>query len=176
MRTLMMSAALAALLAACSPPSPRDAEAPSPSPPTVQACNAIQPDLTKLVRVEEELAVASAASDLRGGVITPGVYDLTRAVRIGQATGWQGERAVALSIAEEANGPLTFNWAGAAPGGAVDTWTASFTDVAQQGQFTYTCGRTGQVLAGFATSGNTLQLRVPDGANGSLQLDFARRP
>ena len=168
------SAAIAALLVGCSPPAQREAEAPE-SAPQVQACNELAPSLSHLVRIEDELAVASAASDLRGGILSPGTYDLTRAVRIGQATGWQGERAVTLEVSEGASGVVTFNWAGAAPGGEVDTWTAEFTDVAQQGQLTYTCGRLGQVLAGFATSANTLQLRLPDGANGSVQVDFTRR-
>jgi hypothetical protein len=171
----MITSALACLVVACSPPAQQQTETPPAQPPAVQACNALQPDLTKPVRVEEQAATAAAVADLRGGVISPGVYDLTRAVRIGRATGWAGERAVALSIAEEPNGPLTFNWAGAAPDGAVDSWTASFTDVAQQGQLTYTCGRSGEVLAGFAVSDNTLQLRIPDGANGALQLEFQRR-
>jgi hypothetical protein len=174
MRRFFSSAAIAALLVGCSPPAPREAEAPE-SAPQVQACNELAPSLSRLVRIEDELAVASATSDLRGGILSPGTYDLTRAVRIGQATGWQGERAVTLEVSEGASGVVTFNWAGAAPGGEVDTWTAEFTDVAQQGQLTYTCGRIGQVLAGFATSANTLQLRLPDGANGSLQLDFTRR-
>jgi hypothetical protein len=175
MRSLFASAAWAALLVACSPPAQREAEAPSGSAPQVQACNDLAPNVSRMVGIEAEQAVASAASDLRGGILSPGTYDLTRAVRIGQATGWQGERAVALEVSEDGSGVVTFNWAGAAPGGEVDTWTAEFTDVAQQGQLTYTCGRIGQVLAGFATSANTLQLRLPDGANGSLQLDFTRR-
>jgi hypothetical protein len=173
MRSLFSSAAFA-LLVACSPPAQREAEAPE-SAPQVQACNDLAPNASRMVEIEAEQAVASAASDLRGGILSPGMYDLTRAVRIGQATGWQGERAVALEVSEDGSGVVTFNWAGAAPGGEVDTWTAEFTDVAEQGQLTYTCGRIGQVLAGFATSANTLQLRLPDGANGSLQLDFTRR-
>ena len=175
MRRLFFSAAIAALLVACSPPAQKEAEAPPDTAPQVQVCNQLAPNLSRLVLVEEELAVAAAASDLRGGVLSPGVYDLTRAVRVGEATGWQGERAVALEVSEDASGVVTFNWAGAAPGGDVDTWSATFTDVAQQGQLTYTCGRIGQVLAGFAVSANTLQLRLPDGANGSLLLDFTRR-
>ena len=174
MRAFLLTTALAMSLAACTPPASTDGR--PETPPAVQACNSVQPDLTRLVSVEQEVATATSAADLRGGVITPGVYDLTRAVRIARATGWHGERAVALSISEEPNGPLTVNWAAAAPSGEVDTWTASFTDVAQQGQLSYSCGRSGEVLAGFATSGNTLQLRIPDGANGALQLDFQRRP
>lgn len=175
MRSLVLSAACAALLVACSPPAQPKAEAPPEPAPQVQACNNVAPDFARLVAVEEPAAAAAAVADLRGGRITPGTYDLVRAVRVGQATGWQGQQAVALAISEDANGPLTFSWAGAAPGGAVDAWTATFTDVAQQGQLTYTCGRMGQVLAGFAASSDALQLRLPDGANGSLQLDFQRR-
>jgi hypothetical protein len=176
MRPLLLSAALAALLLACSPPAQREAEAPSSEQaPQVQACNAVAPNLSRTVRVEDAEAVASAASDLRGGSIAPGVYDLTRAVRIGEATGWQGERAVALEVSEDAAGAVTFNWAGAAPGGAIDTWTATFADTAPNARLSYTCGRMGAVDASFAASANALQLRLPDGASGSLQVDFQRR-
>lgn len=175
MRSLLLSAALAALLVACSPPTQPKAEAPPEPAPQVQACNSVAPNLSRLVLIEEPMAAAAAVGDLRGGRIAPGTYDLVRAVRVGQATGWQGQQAVALAISEDASGPLTFNWAGAAPGGEVDAWTASFTDVAQQGQLTYTCGRMGQVQADFAATADALQLRIPDGANGLLQLDFQRR-
>jgi hypothetical protein len=175
MRSLLLSAALAALLVACSPPAQSDAEAPSPDPePQVQACNDVAPNLTRLVRVEEALAVSAAASDLRGGSISPGDYDLTRAVRVGQATGWQGEQAVALNVTEDANG-VTFNWASGAPGGAIDRWTAGFSDAGEHPIVTYSCGRVGTVAVEFTAQQNALTLRVRDGANGSLQLDFARR-
>lgn len=173
MRTFLLTAAT--LLTACSPPAQQQERPETPPGPQVLACNEVAPDASQQVAVEEAVAAAAAASDLRGGAITPGTYDLVRATRIGAATGWDGTRAVALSIAEEINGPLTFNWAGAAPGGERDTWTATFTDVAQQGQLTYTCGRMGEVLAGFSASADALQLRIPDGANGSLHLDFRRR-
>jgi hypothetical protein len=173
MRTLVMSAALVAALAACSPPAQQETEAEAP--PAVIACSALTPDAARQVRVEEEVAAASAASDLRGGRITPGVYDLVSAHRIGAATGWQGTRAVALGVAENAAGGVTFNWAGAAPGGEVDRWTASFTDTPQV-RLAYTCGRIGEVDADFAAEANTLQLRLPDGANGALLLLFQRRP
>ncbi len=174
MRKFMMTAACAAMLAACQPPQQRDVEAPGPEQPTIAACNSVAPNASRQVGVEEELATAAAASDLRGGRITPGTYDLTAARRIGQATGWQGTRAVALEVAENSSGGVIFNWAGADPAGATDTWTASFTDLPQP-RLTYTCGRMGEVDAGFSADGNTLQLRLPDGANGSLLLDFARR-
>lgn len=176
MRPLFLSAALAALLVACSPPSQRDAEAPPPTPPPLQVCNDVAPNLGRLVRVEEELAVAAAAGDLSGGRITPGLYDLARAMRIGEAPGWQGERAVALNVTEDAAGAVTFNWAGGAPGGEPDRWTATFSDTTPGAQLTYTCGRMGTVSASFGATANSLQLRLPDGANGSLQLYFQRRP
>jgi hypothetical protein len=176
MRPLLLSAALAALILACSPPAQREAEAPSSAQaPQVQACNAIQPDFSKLVSVQEEEAVGVAASDLRGGRIAPGVYDLMRAVRLGQATGWQGARAVALDVRENAEGGVILNWAGAAPGGAVDSWTATFTDATPDARLTYTCGRIGEVEASFTATADALQLSIPDGANGSLELTFARR-
>jgi hypothetical protein len=175
MRTLFASVTLAALLAACSPPAQREAEAPSEPVPQVQACNDVAPDLSRMVGIASEQAVASAASDLRGGAIAPGVYDLTRAVRVGQATGWQGERAVALEVSEDAAGVVTFNWAGAAAGGEVDRWTAAFNDSGAHPIITYTCGRIGDVAAEFTAQQNALTLRVPDGANGSLQLEFQRR-
>jgi hypothetical protein len=174
MRPLFVTAALAALLVACTPPSQTEAP-PSDPAPQVQACNEVAPNFTGLVRVQEELAVAAAASDLRGGSIAPGDYDLTRAVRIGQATGWHGEQAVALSVTEDAANGVTFNWAGGAPGGEIDRWTATFSDSGEHPTVTYTCGRVGVVAVEFTAQHSALTLRVPDGANGSLQLDFARR-
>lgn len=173
MRRLLLTAALAAVLAACSPPAQREAEAPDAPSPQVQACNTITPDNARMVRVEEAPAIASAASDLPGGPITPGVYDLTRAVRIGQATGWQDTRAVALEVSE-APSSVIFQWAGAPASGEVDRWTASFTDTPRP-RMRFTCGRIGDVEPDFTASANALQLRIPDGANGSLLLDFARR-
>lgn len=174
MRKFLVSAAVAAMLAACSPPAQNQAEAPQPDRPTVQACNAVEPNAARQVAIEEGQAVAAAASDLPGGPIAPGVYDLTRASRIGGATGWDGTRAVALDVAENPAGGVVFQWAGVAPDGAADTWNANFTDT-PQARLTYTCGRIGEIDAGFAASGATLQLRLPDGANGALQLEFTRR-
>lgn len=174
MRRFMMTVACAAMLAACQPPQQREAETPTPEQPTVAACNSVEPNTSRQVGVGEELAAAAAASDLRGGRIAPGTYDLTAARRIGQATGWRGTRAVALEVAENPGGGTIFNWAGADPQGATDTWTASFTDTPAP-RLTYTCGRVGDVDAGFSADANTLQLRLPDGANGALLLDFAKR-
>jgi hypothetical protein len=170
-----LSVAIAALLVACSPPTQKSETPGSDPAPQVQACNDVAPDLSRMVGIASEQAVASAASDLRGGAIAPGVYDLTRAVRIGEATGWQGERAVALEVNEDAAGAVSFNWAGAAPGGEVDRWTASFNDSGEHPILSYTCGRMGDVATEFTAQQNALTLRVPDGANGSLQLDFTRR-
>jgi hypothetical protein len=103
------------------------------------------------------------------------VYDLVRAVRVGAATGWSGTRAIALEVTENEGGAVTFNWAGAAPGGATDTWTAAFVE-APQPRLTYTCGRIGEIEADFAVEGDAVRLRLPDGANGSLLLSFERRP
>ena len=175
MRSLFASTALTALLIACSPPAQREAETPSETAPQVQACNDVAPDVSRMVSITSAEAVAEAASDLRGGAIAPGVYDLTRAVRVGEATGWQGERAVALDVREDAGGAVTFNWAGAAAGGEVDRWTASFNDSGEHPIITYTCGRMGDVAAEFAVQQNALTLRIPDGARGSLHLDFQRR-
>lgn len=176
MRSLFVSAAFAALVVACTPPSQNKTEAPPSEPaPQVQACNDVAPNFTGLARVQEELAVSAAASDLRGGSIAPGDYDLTRAVRIGQATGWQGEQAVALNVTEDAANGVTFNWAGGTSGGAIDRWTATFSDAGEHPTVTYTCGRVGTVAVEFTATHSALTLRVPDGANGSLQLDFARR-
>jgi len=175
MRRLLFSAAIAALLVACSPPASKQSEAPTEPAPQVQACNDVAPNLSQMVSIASEQAVASAASDLRGGAINPGTYDLTRAVRIGEATGWQGQRAVTLEVAEDSSGAVTFNWAGAAAAGEVDRWTARFNDTGEHPILSYTCGRMGDVAAEFTAAQNALTLRVPDGANGSLQLDFARR-
>jgi hypothetical protein len=174
MRKLLLGVALAAFVTACQPPAPRP-EAPPETPPTVAACNAVAPDAARQVTIEDELAVAAAASDLRGGRIAPGVYDLTRAVRIGGATGWSGTRAVTLDVTENPTGGVTFNWAGRDADGATDTWTANFAE-APTPRLSYTCGRIGDVDAEFTAANTTLQLRLPDGANGRLQLDFQRRP
>lgn len=172
MRTLFISAALAALLAACSPPAQRDTD--TPQRPSVEACNSVTPDLAQQVRVQEELAVASAAADLRGGRITPGVYDLISARRIGAATGWQGTRAVALEVSE-GQGGVVFNLASVGQQGDTDSWTATFTDTPENARLAYTCGRMGEVTADFSASADSLELRLPDGANGSLALSFQRR-
>jgi hypothetical protein len=175
MRKFLLSAAAAALFAACSPPAQREAEDRPTTPPTVLACNTVAPEPSRQVGIEDETATAAAASDLRGGRIAPGVYDLVRAMRVGAATGWRGTRAIALEVAEDASGAVIFNWAGAAPGGETDRWTATFTE-APQPRLTYTCGRIGELDAGFTAEADALQLRLPDGAAGSLLLSFQRRP
>lgn len=174
MRKILMSAAVAALFVACSPPTQRDTTEAPETPPSVVACNDLTPDQTKRVSVGEQLAVAAAASDLRGGSIMPGTYDLVSASRIGAATGWDGAQAVTLEVAEAQTGSVTFNWAGTTSAGEIDRWTASFTDTPQV-LLSYTCGRVGDVDADFSADANALQLRLPDGANGRLQLDFQRR-
>lgn len=178
MRTRLMIAAAAFALAACSPPAGRsDAPAPTPGddlPPGVVACNDVTPNMARLVSVQDALAAAASAT-LRGGPIAPGAYDLVSATRIGQATGWTDPRAGALDVSEGADGVVTFNWASAPAGGAADRWTATFTDTPDT-RLTYTCGRIGTVEAQFAVDGATLQLRVPDGGAGSLDLVLERRP
>jgi hypothetical protein len=173
MRRVLLSAALAAFVLACSPPAPQqESEAPGPVPEVV-ACNTIAPDHTRQVAVSDGEAVASAAADLRGGALTPGVYDLIRATRIGSPTGWQNTRAVALEISENSEGVVTLNWAGAPLQGQVDRWTAEFRE--QPRRIAFTCGRIGEVAADFQSSGNALELRLPDGANGALLMNFERR-
>lgn len=164
-----------AALVACSPPSADAPKAPErPETPQIAACNEVQPDATKLVSVQEEIVTAAAAlADLSGGRIAPGLYDLTSAQRIGGATGWSGQRAVSLDVTE-ANGGVVFNWAGAAPGGERDTWTANFTDTPAV-QLTYSCGRVGTVGGDFTAEGDALTLRLTDGANGALLLAFQKR-
>jgi hypothetical protein len=173
MRKVIVLTAAAALLLGCSPS--QDSNAPSAHAPAVAACNSVAPDRERQVAVGDAAAEAAAASDLRGGAIAPGVYDLTRAARIGAATGWIGTRAVALEVSEAETGGVTFNWAGVGPDSVLDTWTATFTDTPQP-KLTYTCGRIGEIAADFAAHANALQLRLPDGANGQLALDFQRRP
>jgi hypothetical protein len=174
MRSFLLTTAVIALLTACSPPAPTSERPETPPGPTVVACNDVTPSAGRQVAVGEAVAAAAAASDLRGGSITPGTYDLVRATRVGAATGWSGTRAVALDVSEDQAGAVTFNWAGAAPGGETDRWTASFTDTPQP-RISYTCGRAGEVSAEFAAQANALQLRIQDGASGQLALDFERR-
>jgi hypothetical protein len=175
MRKFMISAAAITLLVACTPPAQQQTDRPDAPPgPTTVACNNVAPDAGRQISVGEEVVTAAAASDLRGGSITPGTYDLVSATRVGGATGWNGTRAVALAVTEDQSGGVTFNWAGAEPGGHTDRWTASLTE-APQPRMTYSCGRVGEVAADFATQNNTLQLRLQDGARGQLALQFERR-
>jgi hypothetical protein len=175
MRTLLLTTTFVALLAACTPPTQQQDRPDAPPVPQVAACNDVAPNASRQIGVEDAVAAAATASDLRGGAIAPGTYDLVRATRIGAATGWDGTRAVALAVSEDASGAVTFNWAGAAPSGETDRWTASFTDTPQP-RVTYTCGRMGEVPAEFAAAQTSLQLRLPDGAGGELAMDFERRP
>lgn len=178
MRILILAiAASSALLAGCSRPqtSSEDPSAASTTTPEIAACNSVSPDAAKQVAVEDGAAIAVAASDLRGGSINPGLYDLTGASRIGAATGWSGTRAVALEITETADGQVAFNWAGAAPSGDADRWTASFTETPQP-RLTYSCGRIGEVPLEFSAEATGLMLRLQDGAGGQLALTFLRRP
>lgn len=173
MRKFLMSVAVVAMLAACSPPAPQDTTE-APTPPTVVACNTVAPDGARQVSIGEEVVTAAAAADLRGGSIAPGTYDLASATRVGSPTGWTGTRAVAIEVSEASSGAVTFNWAGAPPQGDVDRWTATFTDTPTP-RIAFTCGRMGEVDADFAVEGTGLQLRLPDGAQGSLLLNFTKR-
>lgn len=170
MRSFIIAAALAA---SCSP-RPQEAEPTRPERPVVEACSGVSPNAAQQVAVETVAAIAAAA-DLRGGPIAPGVYDLTSAHRVGAATGWRSTRAVALEVSEAAEG-VVFNWASVSPEGQTDSWTANFRDAPGGAQLIYTCGRIGEVEARFAAGTTTLQLRLPDGADGELILDFQRRP
>lgn len=174
MRAFLLSTAFVALLAACSPPAQQTERPETPPGATVVACNEVVPDASRQVRVGDEVVTAAAASDLRGGSIAPGTYDLITATRVGAATGWAGTRAVALNVSEDQSGAVTFNWAGADPGGETDRWTATFTET-PQARIAYTCGRVGEVAADFAAQNNVLQLRLQDGASGQLALEFRRR-
>ena len=73
-------------------------------------CNDIAPDPAKSVTVAELVPEV----ELRGGAITPGVYDLASAARMGAARGWQGGSAVALGVAPDATG-YVLNWSAITP-------------------------------------------------------------
>lgn len=172
----MLFAATAALLAACSPPSNDSTNngTPAPGAPTVTACNDVVPDTTQSVTLGDDVAVASAVADLRGGRVAPGIYDLVSGGRLGGATGWSGGRAVALNVSELEAGTI-FNWASAAPSGDVERWTAGFID-APSGHLTYTCGRVGGADVDFTAEANGLRLQLPEvSGTGSLYLVFAKR-
>lgn len=173
MRFALFFAAAAALAACSQPAEGPETKAPS-APPAVAACNDLAPDTTRLVEVRDGDATATPAAELRGGSIAPGVYDLTGAARIGAATGWREPRAVALRVAESDDG-VVLNWAGSAPGGPIDTWTATLRETPSV-RLSYTCGRIGDVEAAFSAQADRLELRVQDGASGALSLTFARRP
>jgi len=172
MRVVLISAASAALLLACSPPAQRPETPPETN--AVAACNSVTPNAGQQVAIVDAVASAAEAADLRGGSIAPGVYDLVSATRGGAATGWTGTRAVALEVSESEAGGVTFNWSSAAPDGAVDSWTGSFTE-APQPRLRFTCGRVGEAPAAFEARANTLQLTLQDGAGGRLALAFQRR-
>lgn len=174
MRAFLLTTAFVALLTACSPPAQQSDRPSTPPGPTTVACNDVTPDAAHQVAVGEEVVTTAAAADLRGGTITPGTYDLITASRVGAATGWNGTRAVALDVSENQSGGVTFNWAGADPGGQTDRWTATFTETPQP-RLAYTCGRIGEIGADFAAQSNALQLRLQDGAGGQLALQFQRR-
>lgn len=168
------AALLLASAAACTPPAPTQSTETETPPPQELACNTLTPDLARQVSVETP-PVAAIASDLRGGELTPGLYDLTSARRVGAATGWNGTRAVALEVSEDTTtGVVTLNWAGTTPTSVVDRWSATLTE-APQARLTYTCGRVGDVDASFAAASRALELRIADGADGELHLAFAQR-
>lgn len=177
MRRFLLLAA-AATLVACSPPSSTDAptsEAPSTETPAPLACNDVAPNTAQAVTLQGDVAVAAAVADLRGGRVTPGLYDLASGNRIGAATGWQGARAVSLQVIEEETGTI-FNYASAAPSGAeTERWTAGFID-SPTPHLTYTCGKSGGADVAFTAEANGLQIRIPEESGaGSLYLVFVRR-
>lgn len=171
-KLLLITAALA--LAACQPAPTTAPEPEAEAPPAVTACNTLSPDLMKLVAVQDEAVAALPAASLAGGPITPGTYDLTRAIRIGGATGWNGERAAVLEVTESDAG-VVLNWSSAAAHGPRDTWTATLSDNSEATRLTYSCGRVGEVEAGVVASESSLDLRIADGANGALRMAFERR-
>ena len=167
MRALMIAAAI--VLSACSPP----ARGP-PAPPIADACNDVTPDAAKAVTLGHADMVAAAITDLRGGRVAPGTYDLVSGNRIGAAAGWQGARAVALDVREAEAGTI-FNWASMASIGDVERWTAGFID-APSGHLTFTCGRNGGADIGFSADADGLHLQTPEaGGVGALSLVFERR-
>jgi hypothetical protein len=167
-----MFVAVAVMLASCSPPAN---QAPArPSPRLNIACNDLAPNPAGAVALDGEIAAAIAVADLRGGRIAPGIYDLVSGARIGMAAGWEGARAVAIEVREDESGTM-FNWANAAPDGAVERWTAGFID-APTPHLTYVCGRSGGADIAFTAEGAGLRLQLPeDGGAGSLYLVFLRR-
>lgn len=178
MRTFMLLAASAAVIA-CSPPSGTESakQAPpaSPIPPVEAACNDVAPNMTRAAQVQTEaVAAASLAPDLPGGPITPGVYDLQSVIPMDGARRWTEAHFAAISVIESDAG-VAINWADAADTGETERWNATF----HQGppaRLNFICGRSGEAGITFAAEPNTLQLRVPDvSGTGSLHLTFAKR-
>lgn len=173
MRKFLLIAVSFAALAGCSPAADR----PDAPPPQQQAaCNTVTPDSARQVTLTEEVAAAASASDLRGGAIAPGVYDLVSGMKVGGAPGWQGARAVSLDARETEAGAVTFNWVSIGANGTAERWTATFNDTPAPA-LEYTCGRSGRADdVGFATTAGTLSLRLPDASGmGALLLEFRRR-
>lgn len=169
-----LTAALIVAICACSPAPQRPSEAPAPDAPTEIACNTLTPDTARQVAITDPVA-AAASADLRGGRINPGVYDLVSAQRDGAATGWTGTRAIVVEVSEDTSSSVvTLNWAGTTPRNVMDRWTATLSETPSP-RLAYTCGRIGEIEAGFAANEASLQLRLADGANGALVLTFVRR-
>lgn len=174
MRIVTFVAAIA-VLTACSQPSSTP-QSPRPEGPiAATACNDVTPDFAQTVTLGDDVAIAAAVSDLRGGRVAPGVYDLVSGGRLGGATGWQGGRAVALDVSETEAGTI-FNWASAPfDGAAAERWTAGFID-APQGHLTFTCGRSGGADVDYTAEAGGMRLQLPEASGaGSLYLVFSRR-
>lgn len=170
MRLILFAAAAA--LAACTPPSQTTSVETTEPTTTVQtACNTLTPDPTKRVQLTQDNA-AAALADLAGGPITPGAYDLANGSVGAGASAWPMPRAVALDVAETANGTV-FNYASDDP--ADPRWTATLRE-GPPSAIEYTCGRIGNAEITFAATPTQLRLRMP-GSNGEgfTTLVFAKR-
>lgn len=167
-------AASAVLLAACTPPAPTSTQTTAPTQAQQMACNDVTPDAAKLVQLQEAPRTAAALnSDLAGGRIAPGLYDLSGGYVSGGAPAWTATRAAALQVSE-ADAGVTFNYAEIG-GNDAHRWTGAFHEGPPAG-LDYTCGLSGHVDIRFAAQPTQLQIRVPDAGGAGFQtLIFTRR-
>jgi len=183
MRQLLILSAFI-VVASCQPAAPPSAPATSDqsttstptTTPVSAACNDLAPDPahTVLLASLPPAAGRALASNLNGGPLTPGTYDLTSGVVQDGATRWTEARAVALSVADGNSGAVV-NYA-EAHNGEISRWSANFSD-APSATLTFTCGRSGQAAITYQASNNELRMSIPaENGVGRFYMVFAKRP
>lgn len=183
MRQLLILSAFV-VIASCEPAAPpgaapnSDQAATSTTTPrsTNVACNDVAPDPAHAVLIASlpPAAGRALASNLDGGPLTPGTYDLTSGVAQDGATRWTEARAVALSVTD-GNPGAVLNYAEAS-NGPTFRWSADFNDTPSP-TLTFTCGRSGQATINYQARRNELRLSIPaENGVGRFYMVFSKRP